>query len=328
MKKITKVLMILFMAIILCGCTKQLKDSEGKVIKNDVTKQTVTLNIVCQPTDEKLQKIYEENEFDWKALPKCQDMKVIEKGEGIWSNIFVRPLAWLIIKLGNLIGSTGWAIIIITFAIRMILAPFTKKTAMQSENIKLAQPELNVIEAKYKDKTDSESMNKKGQEMMMVYKKYNISPLSGCLFAFIQLPILFAFLEAINRVPAIFEETFLKLFQMGTSPWAAFNNSGSNWYYAILIVLILVTTYFSFAMNKSTASPEMAKQNKITMYFMVVFIGFMSFQLPAAIAIYWICSSGFTIIQNIVTDKLKKKKSGKDLNTKVKVKVKNGKKSI
>ena len=52
------------------------------------------------------------------------------------------------------------------------------------------------------------------------------------------------------------------------------------------------------------------------MWFMVVFIGFMSFQLPTAIAIYWIFSSGFTVVQNLFTDKLK----NKDSMVKVKVK--------
>ena len=69
----------------------------------------------------------------------------------------------------------------------------TKKTLLQSENMKKAQPEIQRIEKKYEGKTDNESMTKKGQEMMMIYKKYEIKPLSGCLFAFIQLPILLAF---------------------------------------------------------------------------------------------------------------------------------------
>ena len=62
-------------------------------------------------------------------------------------------------------------------------------------------------------------------------------------------------------------------------------------------------------MNQSTnTSKEMEKQNKMMMYFMVVFIGFMSFQLSSAVAVYWIISSIFTIGQNIITDKLMKNK--------------------
>lgn len=318
-----KIFVLLFLCLLLCGCTKVLQDKDGKAVVNEETGQSVTANILCKPVDEKTIELYENNDIDLSKLPKCDEMKITGKYESIWTSLFVRPLAWIIINIGHYVGTTALAIIIVTLIIRIILYPVTKKTAMQSENIKEAQPELNRIEAKYKDKTDPESMNKKGQEMLLVYKKYNISPLSGCLFSLIQLPLLFAFLEAINRVPAIFEETFLGL-QMGTTPWAAFGKG--QWYYIVLIILILLTTFFSFKMNQSTASPEMQKQNQMMMWFMVIFIGFMSFRLPAAIAIYWIISSGFTILQNVITDILKKNEKGNK--SKVKVKVKNGKASI
>lgn len=319
MKKFKKYFIVLFLVFLLCGCTNVLKDKEGRVVQNKETGQNVTENILCRPTDEKTIELYETAEADISKLPECDEMKIGGEYEGIWTNIFVRPLAWLILNIGKYVKSTAIALVIVTFLIRLALFPVTRKTAMQSENIKEAQPELNRIEAKYKDKTDQESMNRKSQEMMAVYKKFSINPLSGCLFAIIQLPLLFAFLEAINRVPAIFEETLIG-FQMGTTPLVAFKSG--HWYYVILIILIVGTTYFSFKMNKTTAAPEAQKQNNMMMWFMVVFIGFMSFQLPTAIAIYWIVSSGFTIVQNIFTDKFKKNKST------VKVKIKNGKKVI
>lgn len=306
MKKSKKILIILLLIISLTGCTKVLKDKDGKPVINKETGQSMTENIVCKPTDKETIKIYEENNVDLSKLPDCSNMKISGEYENIWNSLFVRPLAFLIMKIRNLVSSSGLAIIIITLIIRLILYPITRKTAMQSENLKKAQPEIDKIEKKYKDKTDNESVAMKGQEMMMIYKKYDINPLSGCIFAFLQIPLLFAFLEAINRVPAIFEEKFL-FFQMGTTPWIALKNG--EWVYLILIILILLTTYFSFKMNQSTnTSKEMEKQNKIMMYFMVVFIGFMSFQLSSAVAVYWIISSIFTIGQNIITDKLMKNK--------------------
>ena len=306
MKKSKKILIILLLIISLTGCTKVLKDKDGKPVINKETGQSMTENIVCKPTDKETIKIYEENNVDLSKLPDCSNMKISGEYENIWNSLFVRPLAFLIMKIRNLVSSSGLAIIIITLIIRLILYPITRKTARQSENLKKAQPEIDKIEKKYKDKTDNESMAMKGQEMMMIYKKYDINPLSGCIFAFLQIPLLFAFLEAINRVPAIFEEKFL-FFQMGTTPWIALKNG--EWVYLILIILILLTTYFSFKMNQSTnTSKEMEKQNKMMMYFMVVFIGFMSFQLSSAVAVYWIISSIFTIGQNIITDKLMKNK--------------------
>lgn len=302
LNKLSKILIIFLLLLTFTGCTKILKDKDNKAVRNEETGQSITENILCRPTDKEVIDIYKKNDVDISKLPECTEMKLGGEYEGLWTNIFVRPLAYIIVKLGALFESTAIALIAVTIAIRLLLYPVTRKTAMQSEVIKEAQPELDKIEKKYKDKTDSESINKKGQEMMMVYQKYKINPLSGCIFAIIQLPLLFAFLEAINRVPAIFEETFLGL-QMGTTPSGGIANG--NYYYLILIVLILATTYFSFNLNKSTANPETQKQNNVMMIFMVVFIGFASFSLSAAVAVYWITSSLFTILQNVITDKLK-----------------------
>ena len=76
--------------------------------------------------------------------------------------------------------------------------PLTQKTAMQSELIAKAQPELDRIEKKYDGKDDQESMLKKSQEIGLVYKKFNINPFAGCLYAFIQLPIFIAFFDSVK----------------------------------------------------------------------------------------------------------------------------------
>lgn len=299
-KNIKKIMILLLLTITLTGCTKTLQDENKKAVKNEITGQSVTENILCKPTDEEMIKIYEENGKDITSLPDCDNLKLTGDYEGLWNSFFVRPLGVAIIKLGKLFNSTALALIAITLIIRLILFPLTRNTAMQSELIKKAQPELTKLEKKYEGKTDAESMQKKSQETMLIYKKYNINPISGCLFSFIQLPLLFAFLEAINRIPAIFEGEFLTL-NMGLTPWIAITNG--KFIYIVIPILIIATTYFSFKMNRSVASPELEKQNKMMMIFMTVFIGFMSFTLTTAIGIYWITSSAFTIFQNLLTDR-------------------------
>ena len=294
--KILKVLIVLLLLVTLTGCTTTLKDKEGKIVKNEETGQAITENIICKPTDKESIKLYEENKVNIDKLPDCDDMKIVGDYEGIWNTLFVRPLAFIIIKIGSLVGSTAISIVIITLILRFALFPMTRKTLLQSENMKKAQPELTRIEKKYEGKTDQESMTKKSTEMMAVYKKYEIKPLSGCLFAFIQLPILLAFWEAINRVPAIFEEKFLGI-NMGTTPLSAM--SSGDWYYIIICVILIAVTYFSYKLNPSMAvNDQMAKQQKMMTTVMTIFIGFMSFTLPTAIAFYWITSSLFTIFQN------------------------------
>ena len=132
----------------------------------------------------------------------------------------------------------------------------------------------------------------------MIYKKYSISPLGSCLLSFIQLPLFFGFLEAINRIPAIFEET-LGVYQLGTTPLVGLR--AGNYYYIILILMILLTTYLSFknSMTNNMGSTEQQKQMKMMTTFMIVFIGFASFSLPTAIALYWVVTNGFNVIQNL-----------------------------
>jgi len=294
-----KKLIILFISILLlCGCTKQLEDKEGNKVVNETTGQNVTENIMCRPTDEASIKLYEENKIDISKLPECSEMKITGEYEGLWNSFFVRPLAYIIIKLGNLVDSYAISLIIITILMRLILYPVTRKTAIQSEKMKEAQPEINRLEKKYENKTSQEEQMMKSQELMAIYQKYKINPISGCLMAFIQLPLFFAFLEAINRVPAIFEDTFLTL-QLGTTPLIAI--SQGSYQYLILNILIALTTYFSFKnTTKDTAAVNGDKQQKMMTTIMTVFIIFVSFSLSSAIAIYWIISSLFTIIQNIL----------------------------
>lgn len=296
MKKFNKKIIILFILVImLTGCTKTLTKN-NKPVKNPVTGQSLTENILCKPTDKNIIKIYEENKKDISKLPDCTNYKVNSgKYEGIWTTIFVKPLAWLILKIGNFVKNNGLSLIIVSLLIRLIAFPITKKTAMQSEYMKKAKPELDKLEKKYKDKTDQESLFKKNQEMMLIYKKYKIDPISGCLFSLIQLPLFIGFLEAINRVPAIFEEKFL-IFQLGTTPITAFSNG--NYVYAILIIIVAVTTFYSFKLNATAMADN--DQAKIMNRTMVIMITVMGLFMTSALNIYWITTNLFTIVQNLL----------------------------
>ena len=296
-----KIILVLISVLMLTGCTTTLKDKDNKTVVNTETGQSITENIICKPTDEKVIKIYEENGVDIKDLPSCNEFNPVSKYEGLWTTFFVKPLAWVIIQIGNLVNSYGLSIIITALLIRLVLMPITKKTAMQSENMKKAQPEIERIEKKYKGKESQEDQMRKTQEMLAIYQKYQINPVSGCLLAFIQLPLLFAFLEAINRTPAIFESKFLGL-QMATTTLVGIENG--NYIYILFIILILGTTYLSFrkTLKDKTAA---AAQMKYTIYIMlgIIFIG--SLTLPTALGIYWITSSTFTIFQNMWVERKK-----------------------
>lgn len=312
-KKTIKILLLILSLAMLTGCTKTLTGEDKKPVKYEETGKALTENVLCRPTDENVVNIYKENNVDIDKLPKCETFKPFSEYEGLWTTIFVKPLAWAIINIGLLLEkidlgkglANGFAIVISCLVIRLILYPLTRKTAMQSEKLKEVQPQLEKLEKKYKDKTSEEDQKRKAEEMMAIYSKNKINPLSSCLLSFIQIPLLFAFLEAINRTPVIFENKFLKL-DMGTT--ISHGIMSNLWYaYIIFLLLILATSYFSFrkTLRDQTA---MAKQMKGTIYFMLAMILVAAFSLPVALGIYWITSSLFTILQNMLVERKKAKK--------------------
>lgn len=327
-----KILVLLAFILIFTGCTKQLKDVDGKIVKNEKTGQTLPSNILCQPSDKEIIKLYNKTKkiklerlnkklekdkitnkeykkevnklVDISKLPKCKSFKVTSGGyEGIWTTIFVKPLAWVLIQIGQILKNYGLAVIVTTLIIRFILFPITKKAANQSELMKKAQDDLSKIEKKYANKNDQNSMTMKSQEMMMVYKKHGINPMSGCLFGFIQIPLFLAFYESLYRLPVLFEDKFL-IYNMSTTPISGMTNG--NYFYILLPIVVGLVTYFSFKLNSNIAGGEgQAKQMKMMTNIMMIVIVFTSFSMSTAIILYWIANSSFTIVQNLIVKRSK-----------------------
>ena len=297
-----KLIIVLVLLLITTGCTTTLTDKDKKPVKNEVTGQNLTKNIICQPTNKETIKIYKENGVKVDKLPKCENFKITSgKYEGLWTSLFVKPLAFVLIFFGKNVGNYAVSLIILTLIIRLLAYPVTKKTALQSELIKKAQPELDRLKNQYKNKTDQESMMKQQQEMMMIYKKHNINPLSGCLFSFLQLPLFIAFFEAVQRTPAIFEDKFLTL-QLGTTPSVGIFTS--YWLaYAIIILLIGGSTYYSLRMNSTANMTDPTMKMMPTM--MTVMLVLTGIFMPSGLGIYWVTSNIFTIVQNIIVKRSK-----------------------
>ena len=300
MKK--KILILFLMLFTLSGCTKRF----NVVINEEKNQQkSYVSNILCKPETKELVDVYKNNDkkllIKYEDLPKCSNLKINSGGyEGLWNSLFVKTLAWIIVKVGLIVKNYGLAIMIVGLILRLLMFPISKKSTNMNINMQKAQKDLDKLEKKYKGREDRDSMMAKSQEMMLIYKKYDINPFSSCLFAFLQLPIFFAFLEAVYRVPAFFEKNFL-VFNLGTTPLEGIK--AGNYWYIILVVLIILATVFSFKNMNMSTNKEQAKQMKMMTTFMIVFISFVSFGLPTSIALYWIVSNGFTVVQNLLLKK-------------------------
>lgn len=310
-KNKVKIFILLCLVVLLTGCTTILKDTKtNKAVfyENDDVRITLYENILCQPENKGLVKEYNKykKKIDISKLPKCEKFKVNDSNyEGLWENLIVKPLAWILVNLNKFFNNYGITIVLLGLVIRLLLAPFTHKTAMQSENMKQIQPELDRINKKYEGKDDQESLQKKSLETMQLYKKYDINPFSSCLFAFIQIPLLMGFYESINRVPVIFEGRSFGLI-LGSTPLKAV--TGGHIEYIIIPILIVITTLISQRLNKTSSTPQKGDIDpNVMMNMMVIMIAIMSINFSVALSLYWIASTLFTIIQNLIVKSMKKK---------------------
>jgi len=244
-------------------------------------------------------------QFDISDVVYCTEFGITTGGyEGIWSSFFVKPLAFLLIQVGEFTGNYGWGIVIVTILIRTLLYPVTRKTVMQSENMKKVQPKLKKLEEKYRNKKDQQAQVQKNQEMWKIYKENNVNPFGGCLFAFIQIPLFLSFFEALHRLPAVLEERFLGI-NLGITPGTAFTNG--QYHYILFVVLVVTATYFSFKFNPMSGMGQSnEKQMKMMMNFSIIMISISAFFISSGIALYWIINSGYTVAQNFIVKRRRK----------------------
>lgn len=128
-----------------------------------------------------------------------------------YSGFIIGPVAKLlgylmegIFNLLDLIGipNVGLSIILFTIVIYLLLMPFTIKQQKFSKLSAKMNPELQAIQAKYKNKKDNDSMMAMNAETQAVYAKYGVSPTGSCVQLIIQMPILFALYRVIYSMPA------------------------------------------------------------------------------------------------------------------------------
>ncbi|RKD35347.1 YidC/Oxa1 family membrane protein insertase [Lacrimispora algidixylanolytica] len=100
------------------------------------------------------------------------------------------------------IQNIGLCIILFTLVTKLLMFPLTLKQQKSSKLMSVMQPEIQAVQAKYKGKTDQESMRKQNVEVQAVYEKYGTSMTGGCLQLVIQMPILFALYQVIYQIPA------------------------------------------------------------------------------------------------------------------------------
>lgn len=241
------------------------------------------------------------------------------------SDIGVGWVQWIVEQIANLVvvvsdfagGSYVIGLTIITLLIRLVGWPIYAKSTGMSTNMQFAQPEINKLQEKYAGKNDEASKRAMQQEMMKIYKKYDINPL-GCLLPFLQMPIFIAMYQVVRRIPLTADYDYLNYnflwFNFKDQPTDSIFDISSNWTFLVFAVLVGATMFAyqrysmkkpDFAKNKKyeTALPN---QSQNTMKYMTYFLTFMITTVAytnLGIAYYWIIGNGFSFAQTYVNRK-------------------------
>ncbi|WP_164489538.1 membrane protein insertase YidC [Rummeliibacillus sp. TYF005] len=221
------------------------------------------------------------------VLAGCDSVK---NQEGFFYSTFVKPMEFLLDFFGNNIfgGSYGPAIILITVIIRLVLMPFMLKNYKNQQGMKdkmdKLKPEMDEIQKKLKAAKTKEEQMALQQEMMGLYKKYNVNPMNmGCLPVIIQMPIIMGLYYAILYSGEVQAHPFL-WFELGKPD--------------IVMTIIAGVVYFIQAQVSLWTVPEQQKsQMKMMMYISPIMIMFISFSSMAALPLYWSVSGAILIFQ-------------------------------
>jgi YidC/Oxa1 family membrane protein insertase len=232
--------------------------------------------------------------------------------QALWNTIFYQPIYNILILIVNNVtfGDVGFAIIIVTILVKFILYPLTKKSIKSQILMKRMEPEIKQIKKDYPNK---EEQAKKTFEL---YKKYGTNPFSGCLVVLIQLPVIFAlyyvFYKGLSLDAGPIYSFIAKPIAVHTNFLGFIEINGKS----ILLAVLAGITQFLQGYLASPIKPkvEVIKESDIeekksfqdeisgsmqmnVKYILPLFIAFISWRISAAVALYFVISNIFTIVQ-------------------------------
>ena len=231
------------------------------------------------------------------------------------SMTFFRPLLlgmmWLLDQFHRLTMSWGMAIILLTFTVRLLAFPLVQKGIRANKKMmdeqKRIKPLMDKLNEKYK--TDPQ---KKQQEIFKLYREHNINPfgmLKGCGWMLIQLPIFIALYKLLYQSIDLRGAPFLwwsdlsqpdRLIDFGMKlpllGWESFN---------LLPIIVAVSQMFSskYMQTSVPTDPQQEQMQKMMIYFMPVFLLFVTYGLPSGLMLYWLVSNVWQVAQQLWVNK-------------------------
>jgi YidC/Oxa1 family membrane protein insertase len=240
-----------------------------------------------------------QNQFSLFVGPKDIDLlrKVSPKLEQLvdWGffGVIARPLfLWLNWVNDHWTGNFGWAIIVVTAIINILLLPFKLTSLRSARKMQKIAPQVKAINDKYKGigMRDPKAAEK-NQEVMALYKEHGVNPVGGCLPLLIQLPFFYAFYRVLSIATELRGASWLWVTDLSRAETLAIH----------LLPIILVAT--QFLMQKMTPAAGVDPQQQKMMQFMPLMFGFMFYTAPAGLVLYWLTGNVVGVLQQMVINR-------------------------
>lgn len=233
-----------------------------------------------------------------------------------WFDWVAKPMLAIMHFFYSIVGNYGIAIILLTVVVRSAMFPLSRKQALNAMKMQELQPEIKAIAEKYKK--SPEQRMKAQQEL---FRKHNYNPFSGCLPIFIQLPIFIGLYRSLavdvelRQAPLITEgirwASNLAAPDMFWywQPYLPAFLAGEDGFLGPFLNLLPLATIVLFLVQQKMFMPpptdeQSAMQQKMMKY-MMIFMGFLFFKVPAGLCVYFITSSLWSIAERKMLPKAK-----------------------
>jgi YidC/Oxa1 family membrane protein insertase len=192
--------------------------------------------------------------------------------------IIAQPLFWLLSKVHAFVGNWGWAIIFVTFLIKLAFYKLAETSGRSMAKMRNLAPRMKDIQEKYKDDRDQ-----LGRAMMELYKREKVNPVAGCLPILVQIPVFIAFYWVL-----------LESVEMRQAPWLGWiQDLSSRDPYFILPAVMTGAMFAQFKLQPAPPDPIQAK----VFAFMPLMMGAMMAFFPSGLVLYWITNTVLSIAQ-------------------------------
>ena len=214
-----------------------------------------------------------------------------------WFYFFTKPLFFVIDYFFKLTGNFGWAIVIITALVRLIFFPLANYSFKSMAKMKILQPEMVRLKELHKD-----DKAKLQQEMMALYKREKVNPISGCLPVLIQIPFFFAIYKMLYVTLEMRHQPFFGWIKdlSERDPTSIFNLFGLIPWDPPTFLMIgawpILMGLSMWVQQKLNPTPPDPIQAKIFMFF-PIFLTIILAPFPSGLVVYWTINNILTIAQ-------------------------------